>query len=189
MSDGPHRSLNMSLGWRRLAKRADNSAFDPEEVRDALPAALESDWRTEMPAQVLTALRQVVDDRQGSMFGNDRRRRLEELRAETAGHPLCSTLLDFAVQAVEGGLTGDAAFRDIVKKTLCDRAARGVRQVEEHYLRKATLNRASHVRRRIEQGINLTDMPTIASAVLKESEANGRPLPDRKTGLDDGVRL
>ncbi len=40
MSDGPHRSLNMRRGWKRFAKRADKEAYAPEEVCDAIPAAL-----------------------------------------------------------------------------------------------------------------------------------------------------
>ena len=44
MSDGPHRSLKMPRGWKKLAERADKKAYAPEEVRHALPEALEQDW-------------------------------------------------------------------------------------------------------------------------------------------------
>ena len=47
MSDGPHRSLKMPRGWKKLAEHADKKAYAPEEVRDALPDALEQDWRAE----------------------------------------------------------------------------------------------------------------------------------------------
>jgi len=36
MSDGPHRTLPMRRGWKRLAKRADKSAFNAEDVKDAV---------------------------------------------------------------------------------------------------------------------------------------------------------
>ena len=52
MSDGPHRSLPMSRGWKQLARRAANKAFSPVEVCDALPAALHQDWRTEVPKRL-----------------------------------------------------------------------------------------------------------------------------------------
>ena len=35
MSDGPHKSLNMRSGWKKLAERADQPAFEPEHVADA----------------------------------------------------------------------------------------------------------------------------------------------------------
>ncbi|MCY4635508.1 MAG: hypothetical protein OXG04_13560 [Acidobacteria bacterium] len=41
LSDGPHRSLNMRRGWKRLAERAANAAFDDNERRDALAGALQ----------------------------------------------------------------------------------------------------------------------------------------------------
>jgi hypothetical protein len=36
MSDGPHKSLKMSLAWQRVAERADNGAFECEEISKAL---------------------------------------------------------------------------------------------------------------------------------------------------------
>ena len=48
MSDGPHKSLRMPPAWRRVAERADNGAFECEEISNALIPALERDCRTEM---------------------------------------------------------------------------------------------------------------------------------------------
>ena len=52
MSDGPHRSLDMPPSWKKLAERADNKAYVPEEVSEALPEALKQDWHAEVPASV-----------------------------------------------------------------------------------------------------------------------------------------
>ena len=66
MSDGPHRSPKMPRGWKKLAERADNKAYAPEEVRDALPEALEHDWRAEVPDSVCRRVRDILGDSQRS---------------------------------------------------------------------------------------------------------------------------
>ena len=136
MSDGPHRSLNMPRGWKRLAERADNKAYAPEEVRDALPEALEHDWRAEVPDNVCRRVRDILSDSQSSLFGDQRAKRLEALRRETAGYALGNTFLDYAIRAAARGRCGDEALREAAGKALTDRAARGARQVEEHYYRE-----------------------------------------------------
>ena len=93
MSDGPHRSLNMPHGWKKLAERADNRAFAPEEVRDTLPAALAQDWRAEVPSSLCGLVRDILSDSQRSLFGDDRAERIEALRRKTAGYALGNTFL------------------------------------------------------------------------------------------------
>ena len=103
MSDGPHRSLNMPRGWKRLAERADNRAYAPEEVRDALPEALEHDWHAEVPDSVCRLVRDILGDSQSSLFGDQRAERLEALRGETAGYALGNTFLDYAIHVAARG--------------------------------------------------------------------------------------
>ena len=118
MSDGPHRSLKMPRGWKTLAERADNRAYAPEEVRDALPVALEQDWRAEVPDRLCRRVREILGDSQSSLFGDQRFERLEALRRETAGYVLGNTFLDYAIQAAERGRTGDVAMREAAGKAL-----------------------------------------------------------------------
>lgn len=188
MSDGPHRSLNMPRGWKRLAKRADNKAYAPEEVRDALPEALEHDWRAEVPDSFCRRVRDILGDNQSSLFGDQRAERLENLRGETAGHALGNTFLDCAIHAAARGRCGDEALREAAGNALTDRAARGARQVEEHYCRESTLHRAAHVRERIETGITQSDIDRIAGRLVGTDKSEGSQ-PARQTDLDDGVRL
>ena len=188
MSDGPHRSLKMPRGWKRLVKRADNRAYAPEEVCDALPEALERDWHAEVPDSVCRRVRDILGDSQSSLFGDQRAERLEALRGETAGYPLCNTFLDYAILVAERGQFGDEALRKAVGKALADRAARGARQIEEHYCRESTLRRAAHVRERIETGIMQLDIDGIAGRLVGifTSESSR---PAKRTGLDEGVQL
>ena len=128
MSDGPHRSLKMPRGRKKLAERADNKAYAPEEVRDALPAALEQDWRAEVPDSLCRQVRKMLGDSQGSLFGDQRAERLEALRRKTAGYNLGNAFLDYAIQAAARGRSGDEASREAAGKALSDRAARGARR-------------------------------------------------------------
>ena len=109
MSDGPHRSLKMPRGWKKLAERADKKAYAPEEVRDALPEALEQDWRAEVPDGVCSRVRDILGDNQSSLFGDLRAERLEALRGETAGYTLGNAFLDYAIEAAARGRNGDEA--------------------------------------------------------------------------------
>ena len=187
MSDGPHRSLNMRRDWRRLAERADAASFEPEEVLDTLPAALEHDWRAEVPERLCHRIRGILDDPQGSFF-EDQVTRLDSLKAETAGLPLSDILLDCTMMAVINGYSGDPALREAARLALHCRAASGARQVEEHYFRKSTTHRAAHVRARIENAISRSDFVAIAGRAMGSDSGPPQVLV-KKTGLDDGVRL
>ena len=43
MSDGPHRSGPDARAWKRVARCADNPAFEVEEIRNVIVLALEQD--------------------------------------------------------------------------------------------------------------------------------------------------
>ena len=189
MSDGPHRSLRMPRAWKKLAERADNTAFAPEEVRDALPTALEQDWYAEVPDVLRKEAPKILGDRQSPLFNDQRSQRLETLRRETAGHNLGNVFLDYAIQAAERERCGDQAVTEAISQALSDRATRGARQIEEHYCRESTERRASNVRERIETGITQLDMAGVAMRLIGKGRTNGPQLPDKKTDIDHGVRL
>ena len=201
MTDGPHRSLKMPPGWKKFAERADKKAYAPEEVRDALLAALEQDWRKEVPDSLCRTVRYILGDSQSSLFGDQRSERLEALHRKTAGYNLGNVFLDCVIQATELGRSGDEVLREAAGKALSDRAARGARQVEEHYCRKSTQHRAVHVRERIETVVTQSDITSMAGRLAgtdgnKEprrlAETDGTKGPRRlakRTRIDDGVRL
>ena len=189
MSDGPHRSLNMPKGWKKLADRADNKAFAADEVSDALPLALVPDWNAEVPAGLVNKVGMILGDSQDSLLSAAREERLKALRSETAGYNLASVFLEYAIQADARGLAGPDAMNEAASNALTDRAARGARQVEEHYFRESTQRRADFVRTRIERGISQSDMAAIAESVLGNSNDNKTGRIGKKTGLDDGVQL
>lgn len=187
MSDGPHRSLPMRRAWQRLAEYADNQTFEADQIRDAVIPALERDCKGEIAPDFLRKFHQVCGDRENSLFKTDIRS-LESLRAE-AGAGIGRVALDYAIQAATRG----AAEKDIALKAmtqaLTDRAARGAWQVEEHYYRKSTKDRAHKVRERIERGIVSADMGGLAGRVLNRQPAKSAAGISKLDGIDDGVKL
>lgn len=188
MSDGPHRSLSMSPSWKRFAMLADNEAYPPEKVLEALQQALEQEYRA-VPPDAMNQVKRVLDDGQRSLFGDNLAERLDGLRTEQAGYPLLSTLLDYAIQAGARGLGGSEALTDAVRNTLIDRATRGARQVEEHYYRNSAQGRANHVRERIEACMTRLHMPALSARLLQMDPRHEPSRPPKQTGLDDGVPL
>lgn len=108
MSDGPHRSLPMRRAWKRVAERAANAAFAPQEICDALIPALVQDWNNDVPPGLVRSVDDILCDQQ-EMFQGDKVSRLESLHASTAGHGLAKVFLDCAIQRATTGEAGPEA--------------------------------------------------------------------------------
>ena len=186
MSDGPHRSLPMRPTWRRVAERADKRAFTPEEISQALAPAVEQDCRDDMSSEFLSDLRRVVEE--PSLFEDDAAARLEALRPQ-ASSGLERTVLDNVSLLSAADVDGFAVVQEALKAALMDRANRGARQVEEHYLRKSSAPRANNVRGRLDDGIGCTDFDAVAARVLSVDPNRPSSTPLKQKGIDDGVSL
>ncbi len=185
MSTGPHRSLPMRRGWKRVAECGDNTAFAPDEVGNAIPQALDEDCRGEVTPEFLRAFMGLYE----SLFRNQLESELEGLRP-AAGFGIGRVILDHAIQLATNGETGFDAPVKAVANALTDRAARGARQVEEHYVRKSSEPRAQKVRARIEEGIGKAGdaIAGLARKILK-LDLGPASRSQKQQGLDDGVRL
>ena len=179
----------MRRGWKRLAERVANAAFDDNERRDALVGALQGDWRVEVPDGLVRHLRDVLDDHQGNLFGESVTERLEQLRGQAAGCPLAGAVLDFAARAENQGYRGNEALAKAAGNALLERAASGRRQVEEHWQRASSARSAGCVRNRIDDAIAASDMDAIARRCIGCADEAASRTPRRKTGIDDGVSL
>ncbi|NQW11774.1 MAG: hypothetical protein HQ481_18075 [Alphaproteobacteria bacterium] len=189
MSDGPWRSLNMRSGWKGAARCAENEASTPDEISERLPRGLEQDWRAEVSNGVCRLIRSALDEPQTSIFGDARLERLEAARKSAEGYPLASILVECAVDAVRRGLSGDAAFHEAARDALIDRTIRGVRQAEEHYLRKKGMQSAAKIRERLESAARLIDHSTIANGLTNPVGVRPLKRPVLKFDIDDGVQL
>lgn len=188
MSDGPHRSLPMKLGWRRVAERGDNSAFVPDEISRAIIPALERDCRDELSFEFLDGIRAMFREQDRSLFEDDSKSKIEALR-DKAGCGIGRTLFDNAAQLLAVEVAEEGTLVKALTAALTDRAARCSRQVEEHYLRKSNAPRANNVRMRLEQGIASSPLEALARRILKLDAQRPAGAALKQQGLDDGVSL
>ena len=186
MSDGPHRSLPMRPGWKKVAEYADNKNFARDQVRDAVEAAVEKDWRKDVSRALVSSIREVLGGT--TLFSEDTLRSVEDLRQTVSGSAMGNALLDHLACAIDGGMTGDAALRDAVVNTSVDQSARCARSVEEHYLRKSTVENSQDVRQRIEEAIQRADFNSLADRIV-EPVSRHVPTVEKKDGVDDGVQI
>jgi hypothetical protein len=189
MSDGPHKSLTMRAGWKKFAERADKAAFEPDQVAEAIIPALEGDLQEEVIPHLGTLRNVLGDNRQASLFGDANTAELEALKHLNPGDTLWRSVVDCVAWAVADGRTGRDALLDGVTKALFDRGARGVRQVEEHYLRRTDESRARGVRARMEDGMSRAPIEGMARRVLGLESGTASQQPQKLQELDDGVRL
>jgi hypothetical protein len=187
MSDGPHRSLNMTRSWKLVAERSDKRSYSREEVAESFVGALEKDCRREInPGFIDTAWR-IFSDPEPSLFVTKISDQLETLRRQ-AGPGIGRSVLDQAISGAERGKTGREGLIEAVKNALGDRAAKSMRQIQEHYCRESSNPRADHVRTRMEEGISGPALDGLARRILK-AEQKTEKQPTLKQGLDDGVKL
>lgn len=186
MSDGPHRSLPMRRHWKNLAERAAKAAYSMEEVREALPFALQKDLR-EAP---LASIREVFSGNQGSLFIESEIARLEAIRQSSVHSAAGHIVIDCAVQAVAAGLTGETAYQAALENA-CDAQARSaLRSVEEHYHREASARSAYYVRDRLDAARQQCDFKALAAGIAADApSARGAAHLPRHTGLDEGPTL
>jgi hypothetical protein len=171
--------------WRRVAERGATVAFTPEEISQALVPALEQDCRTDMTPDFISGIRRALNE--PALFTEAVTARLEALRPQ-AGAGIGRALLDNVALLSSEDCDRFTVLQEAMKAALTGRAARGARQVEEHYLRKSSARRAAAVRNRLEEGIGLLDLEAIAARVLGASPKRA-PVMLQKKGLDDGVTL
>ena len=108
---------------------------------------------------------------------------LEGLR-RTANVGMERLVLDHAIHVAANGTSG----RGVAEKAVNDRGASGIKQVEEHYLRKSSAKRTHNVRDRMEQAVTGTDFESMARRLL-DGRQKSAPKPSKRQGLDDGVKL
>jgi len=140
-----------------------------------------------MSSEFFGSLRRVCADQETLLFKTDVAPSLEALR-NAAGAGLARAVLNYALQQAARGNSPEDIPESALKDALMDRAARGARQVEEHYCRESTDPRASRVRERIEQAIGSADIGGVARRILDPGAKSETQAP-RRQGLDDGVKL
>jgi hypothetical protein len=191
MSDGPHKSLNMNRGWKKLVERADQTAFEPDQVAEKVVPALDEEWREHGCGELVRIISDLLGDtRQTSLFGNQKAAELETARRDlAAGHGLRRLVLDHVIQALAKGQEGADALHQGINNALCERAARGALQVEEHFIRRSNDARAADVRARINDAVSRAPVDGFARHAAGLVSQGPSRQSQKQQELDDGVRL
>lgn len=186
MSDGPHKTLQMRPKWKALSRRADNRSFTADEVIEAVCPALAADWSRDVSDGFLRKV-QVALGEDATLFPNQNPSALEGLRSQTSS-PLEAMLVEAACDTAKEGYSGHEALEKAVEDALLERSIRGIRQVEEHWLRESPERRAANVRSRLETSISAAPIADLAKALLAGSSVRDIKAPKRD-GIEDGVQI
>ncbi len=189
MSDGPHKTLNMRPGWKRLVRRADKAANQQGEVAECVLPALSKDWIGETRAHYLQQVGQYLGcGSEPLLFAADPS---EHARLRQGASSTFEALVaDHAIDAVLAGKSGKEAFTLVVNNSLNEWSVRATLQVEEHYQRESNPGRARHVRGRIQSAIsaNAAGIQGLAQSIVNGTKLPTR-VPSKRKGLEEGPRL
>lgn len=187
MSDGPHRSLPMGRRWKKLAECLDNPSFSTEDLRERRDAALLGEFAREVPDLMMAGLRNILcESEQGTLFAPTGCE-IENLRLLSDGSPIGGLLLDCAIDAVNSGHIGEAAFSAACSDTASELLERHSRGMAEHYQREAGAKRAAHFQSRLDSLHDGNSMANLTSRITQGGRAMVIRPPTRHTGLEDGV--
>jgi hypothetical protein len=117
--------------------------------------------------------------------------RLEALRQAHRGSAAATHVIDCAVEAAAGGLTGEGGTHAALKNALEDTTRDALRGIEEHYQREASSRSAGYVRTRLDTARQQLNCGALARELLsaeKPPSARSVTLP-RHTGVDEGPPL
>ena len=186
MSDGPWKSLRLRRHWKQFAKRLENGAFSPEEVTEALDAALLVEAR-ELPLKAI--MRILVPNGQGTLFAPDLAKAIEALRQERPGSNTAQVFLTYLSQKDASASSGRDMVESAVADTLHECLHDNSRSTKEHYLRKTRFP-WGRVSGRFTEACRAVDVRGLASRIVDDS---GSPAPARspvkRDGLDEGPKL
>jgi hypothetical protein len=128
-----------------------------------------------------------LDERSACLFKAELESTLEPLRPKTSAI-MDRALLDNICALSAADVAGVDLLLRAVEATVRERAMRGARQIEEHYLRRVEASPATDLRHRLERAIAGIDAGAIAANVLDPPRRARGGAPKRR-GLDDGVQL
>lgn len=188
MSDGPHKSLNMSRRWKKVAEVADNGAYSDKDVQLSMMDALANDWNHVSDA-LSKRVEEIVDRGERMLFPEEYAVKLKGLYGTTDDSELGRTFLDFAVMHVADGTPHDQICDTALESALRKWLSARNRQIEEHYLRRSGSDRAAHLRERVKRAAITLGSEGVVNLLGARAGKSGPKALVKRTGLDDGVPL
>lgn len=186
MSDGPWKSLPLRRHWKQCVKRLEHRAYSPEEVAEALDAALLKE-ACELPLKAIVS--NLAPNGQGTLFAPDLTRVMEALRQEHPGSKHVQTFLTYLSQQDASAASGRDMVESAVAAALHECFHNHSRSIREHYIRK-TGSRCERVEARLTEARRAVDVQGLASRVVADSESSARGSRlVKRDGLDEGPQL
>lgn len=189
MSDGPHRTLDMRKPWKALVERADGGAYSHADVVSCVAPAVSTDWKVEVASDYLSEVGQFLGCGQQSHLFEKDRAEIDRLR-QKASSPMEALLADYAKDACDSPLRGDAALQDVIDKTIRESAVRRTLQAQEHYQRNSSWARTAHMKGRLQRAVTASAaiFSALAQSIVAGSKVTTRA-PAKRDALDDGPPL
>jgi hypothetical protein len=179
----------MRKAWKELAKRGDQLTYDAEQVGEAASHALSSDFRNEVSAPLVSALKDVFTGRDNSLGLREiALQQLDDAKALAAGSVFGMNAVAWSIQLVHEGRLDKQALYEAVGLAAKERGFANTRSVEEHYLRESNQRRADGVAARLQNAISELSESKLGSMLLDPQPAAPRG-PRKKTDVNDGVPL
>jgi hypothetical protein len=175
----------MRRHWQDVAERAAKAAFSSDQVAGSLPYALKKD----ILCAPIAEIRKIMAG--GTLFPEMTVERLELLRQSHYGSAAAHHLIDCAIEATAGGLSGDNGTEAALKNAFEGITRDAVRGIEEHYQREATSMSAGYVRLRLDAARQQLDCGALARELLSPDKLPSQrsvTLP-RQSGIDEGPSL
>jgi hypothetical protein len=179
----------MNRPWKEVAKRADQRTYAAEEVRDSVTYALARDWKNEVSAPLIAALKKVFTGQDNSLGLTEiALDQLERAKPLAGGSVFGANAVAWCVQLVNESRLDNDAFYEAIGLAARERGFAASRQFDEHYLRKVGHTRADGVGGRVVDALkSLSD--TQLGAALIDPRSRPRRRFKRRSEVDEGVPL
>jgi len=187
MSDGPYRSLDMRRSWKTVAKRAEQAAYATVEIAESALCAVAADWRLEVKASLVTAMKNVFTCRDNSLqIVEVALDQLERARPLAAASVFGINAIECSIQLAREGKFGMDAFHEAISMAVKSRTYAVARQIEEHYIRKNHPKEGRVLRERLGGAIASMNDCELGQTMVGKRKGRSAGL-HKKAGLDDGV--
>jgi hypothetical protein len=179
----------MRPAWKELAKRGDQRTYGAEQVAEAASYALAVDFKNEVSAALLSALKDVFSGRNNSLrLPEIALQELNDAKTLAAGSVFGMNAIAWSIQLVREGRLDSAALYDAVGLAAKERGSATTRSMQEHFVRKSNQRRADSMSARVISAIaGLVE--TALGAALVDREPGAFRRPRKRTEISDGVPL
>jgi hypothetical protein len=179
----------MRRAWKELAKRGDQRTYDSQQVTEAAAHALASDFKNEVSGALISALKNVFNGRDNSLrLPEIALDQIETAKPLAAGSVFGTNAVSWCVQLVHEGRMDTDALYEAVGLAAKERGFAVTRQVEEHFLRKSSQQRADGVTARLAGAISGMSEGRLGTMLIDPQPASRRA-PRKRTDINDGVPL